>query len=123
MFGLTLIPLLGLMPFTNRCPKIKQYIFAPILGYQCINWLFSFVIPKSKLSYPVKSKLSQWLVCDTILYRRDKVMAYHIIEHAKNKIQKYDELSLCIFGSLHHEGICYYLQKDGFTFSENPVKF
>lgn len=67
--------------------------------------------------------MSQWLLCDTILYRRDKVMACHIIERAKNKIQKDDEISLCIFGSSHHKGICYYLQKEGFTFFENPVKF
>jgi len=123
MFALSIIPLIGLSPFTNRCPWIKRYVYVPILGYQFINLLFSVAIPRSKFSYPTKSKLSQLMVCDTILYRRDKIMAESIIEHAKNKIQKNDNLSLCIFGESHHEGICYYLQKNGFIFSEEPVRF
>lgn len=112
---------LTLTPFAKRYPKIVPYVFIPILGYGIMNLLFSKAM--TPFSYPVKSKLSEWLVCDTILYRRDKIMADSIIEHAKNKIQKDDNLSLCIFGSAHHEGICYYLQKNGFTFFAKPVKF
>jgi hypothetical protein len=123
LFALTLIPMFGLSPFSSRYPGIIKYLFAPILGYQSMNYLFPFVVKKLKLSYPTKSKLSQWLVCDTILYRRDKIMAQNIIDHAKTKVQEDDNLSLCIFGSAHHEGICHYLQKDGFTFVEKSVKF
>jgi hypothetical protein len=122
LFALMLIPILGLSSFTSRYPG-TQYLFAPMLGYQFMNFLFLSVVEKSKLSYPTKSKLSQWLVCDTILYRRDKIMAQSIIEHVKTKVQEDDNLSLCIFGSAHHEGICHYLQKDGFTFVEKPVEF
>ncbi len=121
LFALTLIPMLGLSPFTKRYPCIKSHIFVPFLGYQLINLLFPFVV--TPLSYTTKSKLSRWMVCDTLLYRRDKIMADSIIEHTKLKVQKDNSLSLCIFGAAHHEGICYYLQKNGFIFIEKPVKF
>lgn len=124
LFSSILIPMLCLTPFANRYPKIRQYVFAPAVAYQFTNLAFSLLVPKTNLSYPTKSKISQWSACDTILYRRDKVMAQSIIEHAKNKIQDNPlDLSLCIFGIMHHEGICYYLQENGFTFFEKPMTF
>jgi hypothetical protein len=117
--------MLTLIPFTKRYPWVGSHILLPILGYQVTNFVFPFTVNALPLSYPAKSKLSQWLICDTILYRRDKIMAQSIIEHAKQKVQKDDEISLCIFGSAHHQGICHYLQEkeSGFTFHEKPVKF
>lgn len=65
--------------------------------------------------YKTKSIISKLFCVDTILYRRDKIMADNIILYANNKNKNDSDTMLCIFGSAHLEGVCYYLTLAGYT--------
>ena len=109
-------------PFGLFYPKIGRYATIGSFGF-----VLSQIILREALKYcryETKQLISRWFFHETILYRRDQVMANSILDHLKYQSLNKDENTLCIFGFMHLEGIVHTLKKNGVELTDvEPVRF
>lgn len=103
-------------------PKIGAYAMIGSVGF-----ILSQIILREALKYcryETKQWISRWLFHETILYRRDLVMANSILTFLKNDSLNKGGNTLCIFGFRHLEGIVHILKNNGVEIcSSEPVRF
>jgi hypothetical protein len=97
----------------NVAIKIMSVTFS----YNLLTILLEYIS-----DYKTKSFFSKLFLIKRMVYRRDYIMANNIIKYMNENKDK-DDIPLCIFGSLHNEGIIYYLEQNGYEIVGNPRIF
>jgi hypothetical protein len=102
-------------------PKIESSITRSITTFIIAYFVLGMLIHETPLNYGKKKKISEYIFIETHFHRRNTIMSNNIIKYIESN--KENDVIMCVFGSLHFEGILYNLLEKGACIIDKQIIF